>query len=410
MPRSRLLFRLSLLLCAVLTGAAPACAAGEAPRSLAEALAQGKVSLQLRARFEGVDQTGLRDAEAVTLRTRLGFTSAAWSGWSGSIEAESIAALDGDRYSQAGLNAGGAGRAVVADPTSTEINQAFLRGIFPASTVATLGRQRLVLDNARFIGDVGWRQNQQTFDAFTLQTQALPKTTLTYAYLHRIHRVFGDRHPQGNWKSASHVVHGARTGLPAGGTLAVYAYLLDFDNAAANACATYGLSYTGSYAPSKRLKFPFRLEAARQSDYGSSLLHYTTDYLAAEAGVGGAAGTVSLGAEWLGSDRLVGFKTPLATLHAFNGWADLFLTTPGAGLRDTYFKVVGKLPGALTATAFFHRFETDQRARLGKETDVMVSRSLNKLVTLTAKFATFSSSSPSYPDVRKLWLQVEFVH
>ena len=290
------------------------------------------------------------------------------------------------------------------------LGQAFLRGIFPASTVATLGRQRLVLDNARFIGDVGWRQNQQTFDAFTLQTQALPKTTLTYAYLHRIHRVFGDRHPQGNWKSASHVVHGARTGLPAGGTLAVYAYLLDFDNAAANACATYGLSYTGSYAPSKQLKFPFRLEAARQSDHGSSLLHYTTDYLAAEAGVGGAAGTVSLGAEWLGSDRLVGFKTPLATLHAFNGWADLFLTTPGAGLRDTYFKVVGKLPGALTATAFFHRFETDQRARLGKETDVMVSRSLNKLVTLTAKFATFSSSSPSYPDVRKLWLQVEFVH
>jgi hypothetical protein len=246
MQRSRLLFRLSLLLCAVLPGAAPARAAGEPPRSLAEALAQGKVSLQLRARFEGVDQTGLRDAEAVTLRTRLGFTSAAWSGWSGSVEAESIAALDGDRYSQAGLNPGGAGRAVVADPTSTEINQAFLRGIFPASTVATLGRQRLVLDNARFIGDVGWRQNQQTFDAFTLQTQALPKTTLTYAYLHRIHRVFGDRHPQGNWKSASHVVHGARTGLPAGGTLAVYAYLLDFDNAAANACATYGLSYTGS--------------------------------------------------------------------------------------------------------------------------------------------------------------------
>ena len=410
MHRFRRFFGLSLLLCAAISGSSLARAAGEPPHSLAEALAQGKVSLQLRARFEGVDQTGLRDADALTLRTRLGFTSAPWSGWSGSVEAESIAALDGDRYSQAGLNPGGAGRAVVADPTSTEINQAFLRGAFPAATVATLGRQRLVLDNARFIGDVGWRQNQQTFDAFTLQSQALSKTTLTYAYLHRIHRVFGDRHPQGNWTSASLVVHGVRSGLPAGGIVAAYAYLLDFDNAAANACATYGLNYSGSFSPSNRLKVPFRLEAARQSDYGSSPLHYTTDYLAAEAGVGGSAGTLSLGAEWLGSDRQIGFKTPLATLHAFNGWADLFLTTPGAGLRDTYFKVVGRLPGALTATAFFHRFETDQRARLGKETDVMVARSLNKLVTLTAKFATFSSSSPVYPDVRKLWLQVEFVH
>ena len=81
-----------------------------------------------------------------------------------------------------------------------------------------------------------------------------------------------------------------------------------------------------------------------------------------------------------------------------------------AGLRDTYFKVVGRLPASLGVTGFFHRFETDQHARLGTEADLQVSRSLGKFVTMTAKSATFWSSSPNYPDVRKLWLQVEFIH
>ncbi|MFO1446948.1 MAG: alginate export family protein [Opitutaceae bacterium] len=410
MKQIRLHTNLPIIAIVTLVCATAAGAASKPARSPAEAMAQGKASLHVRARFEGVDQSGLREAQAVTLRTRLGFTSAAWLGWVASIEAESIVALDGDRYSQAGINPGGADRAVVADPTSSEINQVFLSTTLPEKTTATVGRQRFVLDNARFVGDVGWRQNQQTFDAFALQTKALAKTTLTYAYLDRIHRVFGDRHPQGNWKSASHILHGIHSGLPAAGTLAVYAYLLDFKNAAASSCATFGASYAGAFTRSTHLKFPFRFEAAHQSDYGSSALTYATDYVAAEAGVAGPAATLSLGAEWLGSDRQVGFKTPLATLHAFNGWADLFLTTPGAGLRDTYFKVVGRLPASLGVTGFFHRFETDQHARLGTEADLQVSRSLGKFVTMTAKSATFWSSSPNYPDVRKLWLQVEFIH
>ncbi|MBL9204326.1 MAG: alginate export family protein [Opitutaceae bacterium] len=390
--------------------AAYAGAANEPARSFSDALEQGKATLAVRARFEGVEQSGLRDAEALTLRTRLGFTSAPWQGWIASVEVESIAALDGDRYNQAGLNPGAADRAVVADPTSSEINQAFLNATLPGNSRLTLGRQRLVFDQARFIGDVGWRQNQQTFDALALQSKGLEKTTLTYTYLHRIHRVFGDRHPQGNWKSASHLLHGSRSGLPAAGTLAAYAYLLDFETAAANSCATLGASYSGTLTRSSTLTMPFRIEAAHQTDHGASPLTYSTHYLAAEAGIARSSITLSLGAEWLGSDRQVGFKTPLATLHAFNGWADLFLTTPGAGLRDTYFKVVSRLPASFAVTGFFHDFETAQRARLGTETDLMVTKPIGKSVTATAKFATFSSSSPTYPDVRKLWLQVEFIH
>jgi len=254
--------RLTSLVLAATFLAATATAAE--PNSLEDAFTKGKISLNARLRYEGVHQTALRDADALTLRTRLGFTTAPWQGLKAMIEAENISAADGDRYSQAGLNPAATGRAVVADPETTEINQVFLASTL-AKTTATLGRQRLILDNARFIGDVGWRQNQQTFDALVVQDKTLDHTTLTYAYLDQINRVFSDRHPQGKWSSDSHLLHAAHTGLPLG-TLTGYAYLLDFKNAAPNSTATYGLSLAGTRPLTPDLKLAYRAELATQTE------------------------------------------------------------------------------------------------------------------------------------------------
>jgi len=379
-----------------------------APASFAEALQQGKVSLNARLRYEGVEQTGLQDAEALTLRTRLGFAPAPYQGWKFLVEAENITAADGDSYSQSGLNAGGAGQAVVADPETTEWNQFFV-AYTRDQTTASIGRQRLVLDNARFIGDVGWRQNMQTFDAFLLTDKTLPKTTLTYAYLDRIHRVFSRRHAQGRWDSESHVLNASYAGWAAG-TLTGYAYLLDFDNAAANACATYGASLAGSRPLADGLQVTYRVEAATQSDYGSSTLRYTATYTAMELGLAQQAGSLGLGHEVLGSDNNVGFKTPLATLHAWNGWADLFLATPNGGLRDTYAKATAGLPAGLTLTAFHHWFEADAGgARYGREFDLQLTRKFGPRFTALAKFADFRRDLATLPDVKKVWAQVEFI-
>ena len=373
-------------------------------------LAKGKVSLNVRARYEGVAQTALRDADAVTLRTRLGFTTADWSGWKAMVEAENIAALDGDRYSQAGLNPAATGRAAVADPETTELNQAWV-AYTTGKTVLTLGRQRLVLDNARFIGDVGWRQNMQTFDAVVVQDKTFAQTTLTYAYLDQINRVFSRRHAQGRWDSESHVFNAARAGLPGGGTLTGYGYLLDFDNSTANSCATWGASYTGTAKLSDAVKFAYRAELATQSDYGSSRLNYQTTYYVAEAGVTGQPGSAAFGYEVLGSDNNIGFKTPLATLHAFNGWADLFLTTPAAGLRNPYLKATAALPEGFAFTVFYHWYETDATSvRLGREFNAQLTRKFGKYVTGLIKLADFRRDSLAFPNVRKVWLQVEFAY
>lgn len=383
--------------------------AAAAPATPAAAFAAGKFSLNLRLRYESVEQIGLRDADALTLRTRLGFATAPWQGFKAFIEAEDITAADGDSYSQSGLNPSGAGRAVIADPETTELNQLYLAYAREHTTV-TIGRQRLVLDNARFIGDVAWRQNLQTFDAVVVQDQSLGQTTLTYAYLSQINRVFGDRHPQGKWASHSQLFNASYRGW-SGGTLAGYVYLLDFPNAAANSCATTGASLTGTVPVTTQLKFTYRVEAATQSDYGSSPLSYTARYHVVEAGLTHAAASLTLGDELLGSDHNVGFKTPLATLHAFNGWADLFLATPAAGLDDRYLKATGNLPGAVALVAAYHWYQSDANAAdLGREFNLQLSRKLTPALTALVKFAEFHHQSATFPDVQKSWVQLEYVY
>jgi hypothetical protein len=396
------------LLCLASLAGATALAA-DAPATLADALARGKFSANLRARYEHVDQTALQDADALTLRTRLGYTTAAFRGFTAMVEGENVAALDGDAYNQSGLNPAAARRAVVADPETTELNQAWL-AFTSGRTTATLGRQRLVLDNARFVGDVGWRQNQQTFDAFVLQDKSLAGTTLTYAYVDRVQRVFGSRHPQGHFDSSSHLANASRAvaGL---GTVTAYAYLLDFDNAPASSCATYGLAFAGDRALAGRAKLTYRAEYARQTDYGASRLDYAADYVALEGGLAAPAGSFAFGYEELGSAAGGSFRTPLATLHAFNGWADLFLTTPGNGLRDTYAKASATLPAAIAVTAWHHWFAADRGgADYGRELDLQASRKFGARFAVTAKYARFERELASLPDVTKLWLQMEFAY
>jgi hypothetical protein len=254
----------------------------------AEAVAAGAVTWNVRMRHEAVAQTSLRGAEALTARVRLGFAPAPWEGWSALVEVESIAAVDGDRYSQAGLNPAAAGRAVIGDPDSTEINQLHFGRTF-GKTLVRLGRQRLFLDQGRFVGDGSWRQNQQTFDAAVIEDRTWAGTTLTYAHLRQVNRGLGRTHPQGRWRMDSHLFHALREGLPLG-TLNTYAYFLDFPEMRANACATLGASLAGGAAMSPGMRWVYRVEAARQTDHGASPLDYAARYLAAESGVNLARG------------------------------------------------------------------------------------------------------------------------
>ncbi|AHF89347.1 hypothetical protein OPIT5_02785 [Opitutaceae bacterium TAV5] len=386
--------------------ATPAAEPDAAPLTFQEALQNGKVTLDVRLRYEHVDQDGFAEkADALTLRTRLGYGTAAWHDFKAYFEVENTTALVDDYADSVTAKPG---YPVVMDPEVTEVNQVWLSYTF-ADTQATIGRQRIVYDNARFVGDVGWRQDNQTFDAVRLRNTTLKDLAFDYAWLWKINRVQGDDR---DWDSNSHLLNASYSGFKPG-VLTAYAYLLDFDGPAPSVAAstqTYGLSFAGSTPLNDTLKLTYRAEYAFQSDYADNPASYDASYYVAELGVALPKFAVAAGYEVLGADDGQGFRTPLGTVHAFGGWSDFALPVgniPG-GIRDLYLKVSATLPYKIGLLAFYHQLEADEGgADYGDELDLQLTYRINKNLTLLAK-AAFFDGKDTYADLNKFWLQADY--
>ncbi len=377
--------------------AAPATAADD----FTTALVGGKASADLRLRYEGVEQdNALKDADATTVRVRLGYQTGEFLGFSAFLEAEHLTALGSEGYNST-VN-GKTAYSVVADPEFTEINQAFLSYSGLPDTALKYGRQRLVLDNHRFIGNVGWRQNEQTFDAFTVVNRSLPDTTITAGYINNVNRVFSDDSPVGDFRMSSPIFNVKYEGLRAG-TLVGYGYLLDFDDLPASSTRTFGVRFTGSAPFAGDMKALYTAEYASQSDYADNPGNFDLDYYLVEGGIDAGRLTAKLGYEVLGSDDGVAFQTPLATLHAMNGWADQFLVTPAAGLKDAYVSA-GTAVAGVKVEAIFHDFRADKGdARYGTEWDLVATKAFGKHYSVGAKYAAYQAKDFSV-DTDKFWL------
>ena len=170
-----------------------------------------------------------------------------------------------------------------------------------------------------------------------------------------------------------------------------------------NSTDTYGFGYKGKVFDTVTLAATY----ASQSDGGDSSLNYDTDYYMAEAGITFAGVTIKGGYEVLASDGGVGFQTPYATLHKFQGWADKFLVTPGAGIEDAYISLGGKL-GPVRLGAIYHDFQAESSSEdWGSEIDLVATWPVLSYLTLQAKYADFNSDSDSYQDTKKLWLTLQ---
>eukprot|EP01042_Synura_sphagnicola_P005999 gene5999-7650_t len=154
--------------------------------TVAEALAASKPILESSLRSENVSQFGIANkATALTWRNRIGFQSGDFHNFKLLVEFENVSALDSHYNST--LN-GNITYPTVLDPTVTELNRAQLVWTPDGATTVTAGRQRIILDDARFIGNVGWRQDEQTMDGLRLDTTR-GRVKLTAAYIPRINRV-----------------------------------------------------------------------------------------------------------------------------------------------------------------------------------------------------------------------------
>ncbi len=379
--------------------------------SLDELFKQGRAYLNFRYRYENVDQDSIaKNANASTLRSRLGFESAQYKAFKGAIEIEDVRQLGNDLYNDT-LN-GKTSYPIVADPESTEVNQAYLSYAGMPDTLAKGGRRILNLDDERFVGEVGWRQNNQTYDGIDVNNTSIPDTNLFYSWNYQINRVFGEDSPNGTYNSQAHFVNVKNKSI-AGVDITVFSYLLDLENAVQSSTSTYGLRVNGKTAVGAGLDWLYDTSYAYQADYADNPSDYSVNYYHVATGFGVKTVQVLLGYEVLGSsDGEVAFQTLLATLHKFNGWADLFLSTPNTGLEDLYLKLPGNLEGlgacfgGVTFELAAHDFRSyEDGQHYGTEWDAMLQKALTADTSVALNYAYYNAIEYA-SDTTKVWLSL----
>ncbi|MFT5292541.1 MAG: hypothetical protein ACI82F_004629 [Planctomycetota bacterium] len=379
-----------------------------------EAIANGRTWLNFRYRMEGVEQDGkAENAYASTLRTTLGYETGVFRGFSAFLEFEDVAGIGAHNFNDT-INGKG-DHPVVADPDGSELNQAYLTYSGSSEGKVRLGRQEIVLGNHRFVGNVGWRQNHQSFDALRVTSNNDWPVEFDYAAVTNVNRIFGDGNPMGDERGAMHFLNVGHDWENVG-ELTGYAYLLDFDtNLSAMSTNTFGVSFAGATDVADGTNVSYRAEFATQSDAPSNGADIDAGYYHAMVGVKNSGVQVLLGNESLGGSGDAGdkFSTPLATLHRHNGFADMFLNTPDTGLDDLYFTVsgaveVGSLPEEVKLRATYHMFESDSDSiDYGTEIDFDASVAVNSHITTGIRFADFSADD-AFSDTRKVmfWLSL----
>lgn len=409
-------YKIFLLLCLAASILAPIAQAQAGDSS--DLITKGVFYGDIRYRYESVDQDGpapiTAEAHASTLRVRTGFKTGIYQNFQALIESDLVANLGDDHYND-GLN-GLTQYPLIADPETGEMNQLWLSWTGLPDTTIKAGRQVINLDNQRFIGSVGWRQNDQTFDALSVENKSVKDLSLMYAYIRTVNRIFGNDHPQGNWDGPVHIAHATYNYAP---WLSVtgYGYWMDFDLAPTSSSRTLGLRLTGETILNDKWKLSYEAEAATQSNHGNSTADYDESYYHLSPALKCDGWSLGLGYESLGGDGAAAFQTPLATLHAFNGWTDKFLTTPANGLEDKYAKISYKVSGTgrwLDNTVLdiaYHEYDAgNTNSNYGSEWNLQASRTFKteqdtypfKEWSISLKYADYNAED-LFTDTQKIW-------
>ncbi len=356
---------------------------------ITQAFSEGDAHVALRYRYENVDQANFADtADLSAVRFRFNFQTKSVSDFSAFFEVDHLAKVWDTDYNSK-LN-GNTAYPVIADPLYTDMNQAYISYTGFKDTTVKYGRQRINLDNQRFVGGVGWRQNEQTYDGVTIVNTGIKDTTIVFASLYNVNTILGGDLSKGQHNILNVTYKGLGIGAITG-----YGYLLE------NISDTYGIRLKGSQKVSK-MDLGYQLEyATQETDNAASI---STDYYLLEASLGNKSFTGKIGYEVHTANNGVSFQTPLGTNHKFNGWADKFLAMQGDGMEDTYFGAIIPFSG-MKLSAFYHDFAAENSSRnFGTEFDIALSKKFNKTYGLLLKYASYSAKDFS-SDTDKLWIQ-----
>jgi hypothetical protein len=462
---------------------------------------QGNEDLWLRLRYEDVDEdvggaiAGTGSADQLSFRTQFGFTTARLYGFYLRTELEAALKLSdnalnldddftfppqGPGPNPVAANRLAEGHAIIPDNTFGELNEFYIGwrsgsgacpnspGFCDGNTSLKLGRQTIIYDNHRWVGDIIWRNNHQSYDAIRIDNSSIKNLELSYSYVHEVNRTFGNESVFQEFElDEGHLINFSYT-FPQFGKLTAYGYLLDFDDnkrtpfiegtglgpsfAPPNIydSETFGARFVGRHELGDSLDLLTEFEWANQDpsdDAGKNAAGVTVadfddvDYYNIELGirfggtrvdnigflpVGEPTYEILVGRETLEGNGVNAVQTPLATIHAFNGWADVFVgapagtATPVGGLVDTSvtFQVLGLLGdyiGKNKIVVAYHDYEADDDNggpdNYGKEWNFLWGKpdlfgQENLLGAI--KYADFEADDAPFVDTTKWWAFLEF--
>lgn len=350
----------------------------DSKKSLEEAV-PGKFSVNARLRYEEFE-TPTNDRDGTSIRVRYGYTTPDFNGLSAMVEGETLSRVGGDVNDIHPLDELGDG---------TDLNQAWVQYKDADYGSIKVGRQIYALDDHRFIGHVGWRQNIQTFDAATFDYTNIEKLSVKGFYLAEQHSVFGAHNELD--------AYGANVTYAFGKGFKLTGFYYDIegdDTGNANASnETIGLRATGAFTFSGQ-DFNYAASIAEQEDTGPSTADYDAGYIAGDLST--KIGDVTVGGGFEIFEP--GFRTPLATVHKFNGFADSMLTLSGYdnGLEDFYVYAGYKIPvgNGIAFKAIYHWFDSETSVAGqdgGEEIDLVASYKINKYLSLVSKYGDYDS-------------------
>lgn len=395
-------------------------------QSVYDAIMQGTSVSQLRFRYEYVDQDSKpEDANALTLQSLIGWQTASYFNTRLTAQLINVSHLNQDFYdNNLGKNKPSQ-LPTVQDPEITDINQLYLDYSGIPKTNIRLGRQIIRIDNTRFVGDIIFRQSSQVFDGVTVTNQALTNTEVLLGHYEHL------RQSTGKYRNTNFdIAHIAYKYLPKA-SIAAYGYFIDqpdtgqVTGVSNNSHQDIGLRFDGSVDINTDWRWLHTFEFAKQTAYQGGSETIDVSYKKTGLGLGLKKWFARFDQEVLSSNGgLYAFQTPMATLHPFQGWTDLFTTTPKQGMIDRFI-TVGGVWNQWTLQSEWHQMLSDHRFQTptgtgndyGREWDVSVAYQYTPKLQTKFEYARFNegdilgasaTASSRKMDTTKGWLTLLF--
>lgn len=371
--------------------------------SFDEVVKGSKIDLNFRFRTESSDVDNSKDAAlANTLKSRLTFKSGEYAGVSVLIEGDNTFHITDDFNDKEN---GNDEYNVVLDQETTQFNQAYVQYNGFNSTVK-VGNQRILLDNQRHVGGVGFRQDEATFDAVSVKNNSIDGATIFAAFANNRNFI-----TNANTEEAISLLN-VRYKVSDDLTATAYYYGIDdVYNAGTGAIDTgVDLDTFGVRAAGKASGFGYEAEIATQNKTTATGGDFTSLYyhIAGSKKIADVKATVGL--ETFGSDSgKAAFGTPLGTNHKFYGWSDTFLTGAGGnGIQDIYASAVTKVSGVKLVGQLHNFTSVEGSDPLGNELGFVVAKKF-KNYGASLKVAQYLASDHAENnlqefDTTKIWL------